>query len=126
MSVNYSPSVITNRLQQVLNAIDGGASNGFMRILDAGGNILSSLQLARPSAINANGVLTFQGMSLIDPSAAGTGQAIGARFEDSSGNIIISGLTIGSSVSADIQMTPNNQINAGQTVAVTAATITGH
>lgn len=126
MSVNYSLSVINNRLQQVVNAIDAGASNGFMRILDIGGNILSSLQLSRPSATITNGVLTFQGMSLIDPSAAGSGFATGARFEDSSGNVVISGLTVGSSVSADIQITPTNQIIAGETVAVTAATITGH
>jgi hypothetical protein len=125
VSVNYPISIINGRLQLALNVIDGGASNGFMRLLDSGGNILSTLQLARPSAVIANGVMTFQGMSLIDPSAAGTGQAVGARFEDSAGNVAIFGLTIGSSVSADIVMTPNNQINAGETVAVTAATIIG-
>jgi hypothetical protein len=125
VSVNYPTSILNNRLQQVQNVIDGGASNGFMRLLDSGGNILSTFQLSRPSAAISGGVMTFLGMSLIDPSAAGTGQATGARFEDSAGNIAIFGLTVGSSISADIIMTPNNQINAGQTVAVTAATITG-
>ena len=122
MSVNYTVTVRTNRLQQVINAIDAGASNGFMRLLDAGGHILSSFQLSRPSAVASNGVATFNGLSLIDPSAAGSGTAAGMRVEDSSGNIVISGLALNS----DFFLTPNATITAGQTVAITAAMITGN
>ena len=127
MSVNYNVSVLSNRLQQVVNAIDAGPSNGFMRLLDGGGNVLSSLQLARPSATVFNGVATFNGMSLIDPSAAASGSVAGARVEDSAGTVVISGLTataVGSV--ADIIFSPSNVIAAGQTVAITAATITGN
>jgi hypothetical protein len=122
VSVNYSVTVRTNRLQQVINAIDAGASNGFMRLLDLGGNILSSFQLSRPSAVAANGVATFNGLSLIDPSAARSGTAVGMRVEDGSGNVVISGLALNS----DFFLIPTAVIIAGETVAITAATITGN
>lgn len=126
MSVNYNITVLTNRLQQVINGIDGGPSNGFMRLLDAGGSIVSSFQLSRPCGVAANGVLTFSGMSLIDPAAAG-GTAKGARVEDSTGTFVITGLTVSTpGTPADILLTPTNIIAAGQTVAITAASITGN
>lgn len=126
MAVDYNITVRTNRLQQGINATDAGATNGVMRLLDSGGNVLSTLELARPSAIAANGVATFSGMSLIDPAAAATGYATAARTEDGDGNIIISGLTVGMGSTSEIVMSPTNYITAGQTVAITAATITGN
>ena len=127
MSVDYNTTVLTNRLQVVINDIDDGATNGNMRLLDSSGNILSSLQLARPMGVAANGVLTFLGLSLVDPAAAASGVAARARVEDGDGNTIISGLTVGSGATpVDIVMSPTNTIVAGQTVAITAATITGN
>lgn len=128
MSVNYSTTVLTNRLQQVINAIDGGAGNGFLRVLGIGGNILSSFQLSRPMGVAALGVLSFNGLSLIDPAAAASGTAKSARVEDSAGNVVISGLVVNgiSSAVTDIFMSPTASIVAGQTVAITAATITGN
>lgn len=126
MSVNYNTTVLTNRLQQVVNAIDGGVTNGNMRLLDIGGGVLSSLQLARPSGIVSGGVLNFSGLSLIDPAASTSGTAQRARVEDGNGNTIISGLTVSGGAPADIVMTPTNIIVAGQTVAITAAAITGN
>jgi hypothetical protein len=127
VSVNYNTTVLTSRLQQVINAIDAGPSNGFLRLLSLVGNVLSSFQLSRPCAIAANGVATFQGMSLIDPSATGGGAARFARVEDSTGVVVISGLTVGGSGDvADILLTPSTTIAAGQTVAITSATITGN
>jgi hypothetical protein len=128
MSVNYNVTVRTNRLQQVVNAIDAGASNGFMRLLDNHGNVTSSLQLSRPCGTAANGILTFNGMPLLDAAAVGSANPVNsARFEDSTGNIIISGLTVGGANGGyDIAITPSTIINAGQTVVVTAATITGN
>lgn len=130
MSVNYNTPTVSDRLQQVVNRIDAGPSNGFMRLLDSGGNVLSSFQLARPSGTVSGRVMTFNGMSLIDPAAAGGGlsgiPATGARCEDSIGTIVISGLTVATVGSTnDILLTPTNIITAGQTVAITAATITG-
>jgi hypothetical protein len=127
LSVDYNTTVLTNRLQVVIDDIDDGATNGYLRLLDIGGNILSSLQLARPMGVAANGVLTFSGLSLIDPAAAATGTAARARIEDGDGNTIISGLTVGTVGStSEIVMSPTSFITAGQTVAITAATITGN
>jgi len=127
LAVDYNVPTLTARLQQVINAIDAGPSSGFMRLLDGGGNILSSFQLSNPMGIANNGVLTFNGLSLIDPSAAGNGQAAAGRCETSAGIVIISGLTVGGPGStSDIVLSPNTTITAGQTVAVTAASITGN
>jgi hypothetical protein len=127
MSVNYNVTVRTNRLQQAINAIDAGPSSGFLRLLDPLGNVLSSLQLARPSATVLNGIATFNGLALIDPAAAAGGTIAGGRIEDSTGTIVISGLSASTPGStADIIFAPTNIISAGQTVAITAASITGN
>lgn len=127
MTVIYNPTVEAGRLQVGINAIDAGPSNGFMRLLDPGGNVLSSFQLARPSATVAGNVATFNGLSLIDPSAAGSGSVVAARCEDSVGTVVISGLSVGVNGSgADITMAPGIVITAGQTIALTAAQITGN
>jgi predicted nicotinamide N-methyase len=128
LPVDYSTTVLTERLQQVINNIDAGASNGFMRLLDAGGNTLSSFQLSRPMGVAALGVLTFNGLSIIDPAAAASGVAATARVEDSAGTVVIHGLlvNVGSSTTSDIFLSPSATITAGQTVVLTAATITGN
>ena len=127
MSDNYNIATLNARLQQVANAIDAGPSNGFMKLLAAGGNVLSSLQLARPSGSVTGGVMTLNSLPLMDPAAPGSGIAKAARFEDSTGNVVISGLTVAANGNvADILLSPSNAITAGQAVAVSAATITGN
>jgi hypothetical protein len=123
MSVIYNGTLRNTRLQDVVNAIDAGAGNGVLRLL-AGGNIVSSLALPKPSGTVANQILTFSGLSLIDPSAVG-GTATSARIEDSAGNIVISGLTVGTA-GTDIVLSPTNVIGAGQAVAIQSATISGN
>lgn len=125
LTVIYNVPTLTARLQVVVNAIDA-TGNGFMRLSDGGGNLLTSFQLSNPMGVASNGVLTFNGLSLIDPSAAGSGQAAAGRCETATGTVIISGLTVGGPGStADIVLSPNTTIIAGQTVAVTAASIQG-
>lgn len=126
MPVVYSLAVINNRLTQVVNAIDGSSTNGNMRLLTSGGSILSTFQLSRPCGVVSAGVLSFSGMSLIDPAAIGSSTASAARIEDGSGNIIVSSLTVGTGSTSDVVITPSATITAGQTVALTAATITGN
>lgn len=127
MSVNYSLTVLTNRLQQVANAIDGGGSGGFIILLDAANNTLSSLPLAFPCGVAAAGQLTFSGTPLVDPAATGSGDAHFAWITDSTGAVIISGLTVGSGSTAyDINLTPSPTIAIGQTISVTAASIIGN
>ena len=126
MTEIYPVNIINGRLSVVESAIDGGALNGVLRLMDAGSNILSTIPLAKPAGTVGGGVLTFQGLSLIDPAAAASGIASLARIEDSNGNIIISGLTVGQTGSlADITLSPTNSIVAGQTVAMQQAQITG-
>lgn len=127
MSVNYNLTVRNNRLQQVENGMDGGGANGNLRLLDSSGNVLSTLALARPAGTVNGGVLQFQGLSLVDPAAARSGVAVGARIEDSTGAFVITGLTVGGvGSSTDIVFSPTNTIVAGQTVAIQQATITGN
>lgn len=126
MSVNYNQTLINSRLQLVVNAVDAGPSNGFLRLLDGANNVVSSFQLSKPSMTVGGGVATFNGLSLIDPSAVG-GTAVAARVEDSTGSIVISGLTVNAQpLPPDIVVSPTATIGAGQVVALTAATITGH
>ncbi len=126
MSVNYPVSIIDLRLQDVATAIDAGGANGVMRLLDGSGNILSTLALARPAATVSAGFLNFNGLPLVDPAAAHGGAAAFSRIEDSTGFVVISGLTVGGiSTSFDIAMAPSNVIAAGQTVAISFASIQG-
>lgn len=126
MPVDYSVAVINNRLQQVVNAVDANG-NGVLRLLNSGNGIVSSFTLQVPSMSIAGGVATFNGLSLLDFSAVG-GTAVGARIEDGVGNIVVSGLVVNNTASPppDIILTPTNTIAAGQAVALSAATITGH
>lgn len=126
MSVVYPVSLINTRLTDVVNAIDAAVPPGTLRLLNAGGATLSSLQLAKPSGTVAAGVLSFSGLALIDPAAAVSGIATGARIEDGNGTTVISGLTVGTGSTSDIILSPTAAIVAGNTIAITVATITGH
>lgn len=127
MSVNYPVALRTTRLQDVAAAIDAAPLAGVLRLLDPANNVLSSLTLAKPATSVSNGIMTFLGLSLVDPAAAASGIATGARIEDGGGNTVISGLTVAPVVgTGDIILSPSNTIVAGQTVAIQAATITGN
>lgn len=121
MPVIYPIPVLNNRLQQVVNAIDAGVSNGFLKLIQLGGAVVATFQLARPCGTIAGGVLTFSGLALVDPSAAG-GLVSGGIVTDSNGNVVISGLAL----NAEIFLNPTPNINPGQTVSITSATITGN
>jgi hypothetical protein len=127
MSDNYNTSVRNSRLQAVVAAIDAGPANGRLRLLDGAGNVLSTITLAKPCASVAGGVLTFT-LPLLDTNTSGAGQAITARCEDSTGVIVISGLTVNAdpSIAADILILPSNVIRVGQAIGITSATITGN
>lgn len=126
MSVNYPTTLINTRLQDVVTAIGAGGSAGLLKLLDSVGTTLSSMQLAQPCGTVSGGVLSFGGLSLIDPAASTSGTAAAARIEDSTGSTVISGLTVGISSAFDIVLSPSAVIVAGQTIAITQATITGH
>lgn len=123
----YSLSVANDRLQRVANAIDAGSSAGVLRLLDAGNSILSSISLSKPCGTVSNAVLSFSGLSRIDQAAA-SGTVAAARIEDYSGNTVVSGLIVGAPGSVSdvyfVNRLGTTAIIAGQTVALTTATIT--
>lgn len=128
MTVVYSITAINERLQGVIDAIDGGGSNGSMELL-SGATIISTISLARPCGAVDGGVLTFSG-TLLDPSAANTGLVDGAVIKNSAGTVMISGLTVGIPLTTGVDVIVSNGLNstlitAGQVVAVVAAQITG-
>lgn len=122
MAVIYNNDVKNSRLTVVVTAIDSGPSAGILEIGTAGmGTVLASIPLSDPCGTVLNGVLTFSAPRS-DTSADNTGTAAEARIKNSTGTIIISGLTVGTSGS-NINMTSVG-ITTGDTVTINSATIT--
>lgn len=124
MAVTYSTTLKTSRMQAVIDAIDGGAGAGTLEIGTTGmALVLATITLADPCGTAASGVLTFDfDPDVSDTSADATGTAAAARIKDSNGNVIVSGLTVGTS-GTDIVL-DSTSITAGQTVTLTTGTIT--
>lgn len=122
MPVNYSTTVKNTRMTAVRDAIDAGASAGVLEIgTTSMASVLASITLADPCGSVSGGVLTFT-MPQSDTSADATGTAAEARIKDSSGTVIISGLTVGTSGS-NINLS-SLAVTAGDTVTLSSATIT--
>src|SRR5215475_10391692 len=121
MAVVYSNSLKDTRMNAVISAIDAGTA-GSIEIGTAGmGAVLVTIALAKPSFSEASQTITL----LSTPrsgTASATNTAAAARIKDSSGNVIVSGLTVGVS-GADLNLT-STAITSGQTVSITSGTIT--
>jgi len=124
MAVTYSTAAKNARLDAVTALIDAGVSAGKLKIRDGSNVVLATLTLADPSAAAASGgVLTFDfDPDISDSSADATGTAANAIITDSADTTVISGLTVGTS-GTDIVL-DSVSITAGQTVTITAGTIT--
>jgi hypothetical protein len=123
MAVTYSTAAKTARMDAVIAQIDGGAGAGKLKIRDSGNVVLATITLADPSGTSASGVLTFDfSPAVSDTSADASGTAANAIVTDSNDVTVISGLTVGTS-GADINL-DSVSITAGQTVTLTAGTIT--
>jgi len=124
MAVVYSQTVIDARLQGIVTAL-GATSN---MVLKAGSTTVSTIQLSSPVGSVSGGVLTFGG-TMLDTSADGTGTVDNAIINDSSGNLAISGLTVGIPGGTQDVIISNGLnstlITAGQVVALLSAQITG-
>jgi hypothetical protein len=128
MAVNYTLPAINDRLQGVINAIDGGGAAGSL-VLREGGTVVSTITLALPCGTVDGGVLTFGG-TLIDLSAAATGEVDNGIVYDSAGIAQLTGLTVGVPPSSGYEILISNGINStlissGQTVQIVSAQITG-
>jgi len=106
----------------VCDVIDVGAGAGSLQIgMIVMGAVLATIALADPSASIASGVLTLLGVPL-SVAASGTGTAAEARIRDSNSADVVTGLTVGTS-GTNIVL-DSVSITTGQTVRITAGTIT--
>jgi hypothetical protein len=122
MTVTYANPLKDTRMQAVVTAVDAGGSPGTLEICTGGyAAVLGTIVLQRPSFSEASQMITVNGVPL-SVNAAAAGTAAIARIKDSSGNIVISGLTVGAS-GTDIVMT-TTVVTAGQTLTLTSGTIT--
>lgn len=124
MAVVYAAALKTARLNEVIAAIDAGSGPGKLKIgTTAMGTVLATITLADPCGSATGDVLTFDAdPDLSDTSADDTGTAAAAVITDSDDNVIVSGLTVGTG-GTDIAL-DSVSITAGQTVTITAGTIT--
>lgn len=121
MGVIYASAVRTSRMTDVLTAIDVGSAGSLEIGTTAMGTVLATIALAHPSGSVSGDVLTFT-MPQSDTSADNSGTAAAARIKDSSGNVIVSGLTVGTSGSNINLVTVT--IVATQPVTLTSGTLT--
>jgi len=133
MSVNYSASLKTNRMQLVADLIaskvaaasTGTATAGSLVIgtsgLSGASGVLATIPLAATPGTVSGSVFTLAGVPL-STTASGTGTAALAEFRNAAGTVIVSGLTVGVT-GTDITISTTT-ITSGQTVQVTSGTIT--
>lgn len=121
MAITYTTAVKNARLDAVVTAI---GSTGVLEIGTTGmASVLATIALNSTAGTSSGGVLTFSGFPKSDTSADNTGTAAAARIRTATGGTdIITGLSVGTSGS-DINL-DSLSITAGQTVTITAATIT--
>lgn len=124
MPIVYSLIAINNRLQGVITSIDEGPGNGILNMFTSSGALAAQITLNKPSGTVSAGLLTFSGLPLVAPTTLVAGTLTTANITDSAANLIVSGLTIGNSSAFDIIM-PITTILAAQSIALTAASITG-
>jgi hypothetical protein len=122
MAVTYANTLKNTRMQAVISAVDAAAGFGSMEIGTAAfAATLVSVILVKPSFTVGAQLITMNGVPLTGVAAA-SGTAAAARIKDGNGNIIVSGLTVGTTA-ADVIIN-NAAVTSGATVTITSGTIT--
>ena len=137
MAISYATATANARLAAEFTAavsgqsVDGGTSFGQLVIgtssLTSGSlasnaaNVLATITLQKPSVSIASKVATVLGVPL-SATASGSGTAALANLYDSEGNMILAGITVGTS-GAQVTIA-STTIASGATVQITAATFT--
>src|SRR5215469_1462885 len=122
MAVTYANALKDTRMSAVVSAVDAGGSAGTMEICTAGyAAVLGAITLQRPSFSEAAQTITVAGVPL-SATAGNSGTAAVARIKDSGGNVIVSGLTVGTS-GTDVIISSTG-VSSGQQLTLTAGTIT--
>lgn len=124
MAVIYAAALRTARMNEVNDAINAGSGAGKLKIGTAAmASTLATLTLADPAGSVSGDVLTLDfDPDISDTSADNSGTAAAATITDSDDNVIVSGLTVGTS-GTNIVL-DSVSITTGQTVTITAGTIT--
>jgi len=134
MTVTYATATVkTPRMQvmadviasRTIAAATGTATAGQLVIgtagLSGGTGVLATITLPATAFTVSGAVATLQGVPL-SATASASGTAALAEFRNNAGTTVISGLTVGTSGS-DINLN-STSITSGQTVSITAGTIT--
>ncbi len=133
MAVTYATAVKTDRLSNVVDRIgsktyvvgSGAGSVGSLVIgtsgLSGATGVLATIALQNPCGTVSGAVMTLAGVPL-SVAASATGTAALAELRNNAGTVIVSGLTVGTAAT-DIIIS-SVSITSGQTVQVTAGTIT--
>jgi hypothetical protein len=134
MTVGYSTTIRTARMQDVADAINGGAGAGLVRIYDgtrpATGaaittqNLLAELTCSDPVESSNNGVTMVMDAINDDPTANNTGTATWFRAVDSTGTFCLDG-EVDDSAGPTVDMVINTvNIVSGAPVEITSWVIT--
>lgn len=114
----YNASTRTARMNAVLTAIDADAGPGTIEICSSGyASVLAIFTLNDPAGAVSGDTLTIDCDPDLTTNAIATGTAAIARIKDNSGDIVISGLTVGTS-GTDILISPSTSIESGSLVTV--------
>lgn len=121
----YSTAIKNQRLQVVIDEIDGGASPGTLKIGTAGmALVLATIPLGSPSFNPpVSGVIDLASTPRVDPDTAFAGDAAEAAIYDGDGNLKISGLTVGVSGSGKDIIISAVQVAQHQRLEVTSGRI---
>ena len=133
MAVVHSSTLKNNRMQLVADLVAGKTAASSVGTATAGTlvigtsalsgatGVLVSFTLGTTPGTVSSGVLTISGTPLT-ATASGTGTAALAELRDNSGNVIVSGLTVGTSAT-DIIINAT-AISSGQSVTLSSGSIT--
>jgi hypothetical protein len=133
MGLIYGSTVRTPRMNVVQNLIDsktigaatGAGSAGTLVIgtsaLSGATGVLATITLPNPASSVSGDVLTLLGVPL-SAAASASGTAAKAEIRNNAGTVIVGNLSVGTSASDVIVNTTT--VTSGQTVTVTAGTVT--
>jgi hypothetical protein len=123
MAVNYDTATKTSRMAATILRIDNHASPAYIEICTASyASTLVTITLADPSFTESGGVITMASAPKSGVAGA-TGTAAVARIRDGGATTIVNNLTVASPSGGDINLN-SLSISSGQTVTLTAGTIT--
>lgn len=119
MTVTYGAATQQARMDQVINKADAGAGNALLRFYTSNAytTTVCTITLSKPSMTRSNGPpckLSIAGLPKTSDNAGSTLTAAYAQILDSAGNVVVTGLTVGTSGS-DINLNTTT-VNSGQAI----------